>query len=73
MRIHNPSPPLVTPGRLAFSDSEKSEALADSLEAQFQPANDPAILAVIDVVSETMRAYAFAPSSEPKLTNPTKV
>jgi len=27
--------PLVTPGRFALSDSEKAEALADNLEAQF--------------------------------------
>ena len=38
MRIPTPAPPLVTPGGLALSDSEKAEALADSLEAQFQPA-----------------------------------
>jgi len=55
MRIHNPSPPLVTPGRLAFSDSEKSEALADSLEAQFQPLNDPSVPAIIVVVNEARR------------------
>jgi len=30
MRIPTPSPPLVTPGGLALSDSEKAEALADS-------------------------------------------
>jgi len=35
MRIPTPSPPLVTPGGLAFSDSEKAEALSDSLDAQF--------------------------------------
>jgi hypothetical protein len=33
MRVPTPSPPLVTPGGLALSDSEKAEALADSLEA----------------------------------------
>ena len=27
--------PLVTPGEIALSDSEKAEALADNLEAQF--------------------------------------
>jgi len=35
MRIPTPSPPLVTPLGLALLDSEKAEALADSLEAQF--------------------------------------
>jgi len=40
-RFPTPSPPLVTPGVIALSDSEKAEALVDSLEAQFQPVNDP--------------------------------
>ena len=31
------SPPLVTPGGIALSDSEKAEAFADNLETQFQP------------------------------------
>jgi hypothetical protein len=35
MKISTPLPPLVTPGGLALSDSEKAEALADSPEAQF--------------------------------------
>jgi hypothetical protein len=33
IKVTTPTPPLVTPGGIAFSDSEKSEALADSLEA----------------------------------------
>jgi hypothetical protein len=33
MRVPTPSPPLQVPGGLALSDSEKTEALADSLEA----------------------------------------
>jgi hypothetical protein len=41
MRIPTHSPPLVTPGGNALSDSEKAEALADSLESQFQPIIDP--------------------------------
>jgi hypothetical protein len=73
MRIRTPSPPLVTPVGLALSDSEKAKALADSLEAQFQPVNDPSVPAVIEVVNEAMRAYSFAPASEPKLTKPTEV
>jgi hypothetical protein len=43
MRIPTPSPPLVTPGGLALFDSEKAEALADSLEAQFKPVNNPSV------------------------------
>ena len=73
MRFPTPSPPLVTPGGLALSDSEKAEALADSLKAQFQPVNDPSVPAVIEKVNEAMRAYSSAPTSEPKLTNPTEV
>jgi len=64
---------LVTPGGLALSDSEKAEALANSLEAQFQPVNNPSVPAVIEVVNEAMWAYSFAPASEPKLTNHTEV
>ena len=40
MRVPTPSPPLVTTGGIALSDSEKAEALADSLESQFQPVTD---------------------------------
>jgi hypothetical protein len=70
MKIPTPSPPLVTPGGLALSDSEKAEALADSLEAQFQPVTDPTVPAIIEVVNEMMRANSFAPESAPTLTNP---
>jgi hypothetical protein len=55
MRIPTPSPPLVTPGGLLLSDSEKAEALADRLEAQFRAVNDPSVLAVIEMVKEAMR------------------
>jgi hypothetical protein len=73
MRVPTPSPPLLVPGGLALSDSEKAEALADSLEAPFQPVNDPSPPAVIEVVNEAMRAYEYAPASEPKLTSPLEV
>jgi hypothetical protein len=73
MRIPTPSPPLVTPGRTAHSDSEKAEALADSLESQFQPVNDPSDPAVTEKVTEALQAYSYAPASEPKLTNPMEV
>jgi hypothetical protein len=36
--------------------SEKAEALADSLEAHYQPVNDPSEQAVIKTVNETMHA-----------------
>jgi hypothetical protein len=73
MRVPTPSPPLLVPGGLALSDSEKAEALADSLEAQFQPLDDPSDSAVIEMLNEAMRAYEYAPASEPKLTSASEV
>jgi hypothetical protein len=73
MRIPTPSPILLVPGGLAFSYSEKAEALADSLEAQFQPVKDPSSPAAIEAVDEAMHAYEYAPASEPKLTSPSEV
>jgi hypothetical protein len=70
MRIPTPSPALTTPGGLALSDSEKSEAIADSLEAHFQPVNDPSAPGVIEMLDEAMRANFFTPVCEPELTNP---
>jgi hypothetical protein len=70
MRIPAPSPPLVTQGGLALSDSKKAEALADSLVAQFQPLNNPSVPAVIEMVNEEMRVYSYATASELQLTNP---
>jgi len=49
MRVPTPSPPLVTTGGVALSDSEKAEALADNLEAQFQPVKDPSVPAGIEM------------------------
>jgi hypothetical protein len=40
---------------LALSDSEKAEALAVGLEAQFQPVDDPAIMRWL------MRRYTHTP------------
>ena len=57
----------------ALSDSQKTDALADSLEAQFQPVNEPSVPAVIEVVDKVIRAYLFAPASEPKLTDTPEV
>ena len=60
MRVPTPSPLLDTPGGFALSDSEKSEALADSLEAYFQLVNDPSDSAVIEMVNEALQAYSFS-------------
>jgi hypothetical protein len=73
MRIPIPSPPLVIPGGTAVSDSEKAEALADNLESQFQPVNDPSDPAVIEKVTEALQAHYYAPASETDLTNTMEV
>jgi len=62
--------PLLTPGGIALSDSEKAEALADILEAQFQPVTDPSVPAVIEKVDAALRSYLLTPAGEPNLTNP---
>jgi hypothetical protein len=69
MRVITPTPPLVTPGKIALSDSEKAEALADSLEAQFQPVADPSDPAVIETFDVALRVYSYEPASEPMLTD----
>jgi len=62
--------PLVTPGGIALSNSEKAEALADTLETQFQPVTDPSVPAVIEMFDVALRSYFLTASREPKLTNP---
>lgn len=49
-----------------------AKALANSLEAQFQPVTVPLVPAV-EVVDVTLRSYFLTLASEPKLTNPGKV
>jgi hypothetical protein len=73
MKIPTPSPPPVQARGLALSVSEKAEVLADSLESQFHPVDDPFVPAVIEVVTEAMQAYSYAPASEPQLTNPAEI
>jgi hypothetical protein len=73
MRVTTSTPPLVTPGGITLSDSEKAEALADSLEAQFQPVADPSDPAVIEMVDVSLRANSYEPASEPMLTNPAEI
>jgi hypothetical protein len=53
--------------------SEKAEALADSLEAQFQPVADPSDPAVIETVDVALQAYTSEPASKPMLTDPAEV
>jgi hypothetical protein len=66
-------PPLQVPGGLVLSDSEKAEALADSPEVQLQPVDDPSDPAFTEMVDEALRAYKYAPASEPTLTIPSEV
>jgi hypothetical protein len=73
MRVTTQTPHLVIPGGLALSDSEKAEALADSLEAQFQPVADPSDPAVIETVNVALRAYSYEPARETMLTDPAEV
>jgi hypothetical protein len=65
--------PLQVPAGLALSDSERAEALADSLEAQFQPVENPSDPAFTESVDVAMRAYEYAAASERTLTNPSEV
>jgi len=69
---HFISPP-GHPRGIALSDSEKAEALADNLEAQFQPVADPSAPAVIETVDVALRSYFLSPASEPQLTTPDAV
>jgi hypothetical protein len=71
MRVPTPSP-SVHPEGTAILDSEKTEALADNLETQFQPVTEPLVTAVIEIVL-TLRSYFLTSASEPKLTNPDEV
>jgi hypothetical protein len=63
LRVPTPSVPLQVLGRLTLSDSEKAKVMADSLEDQFQPVDDPSDLEFIEIVYEAVRAYKYAPSS----------
>jgi hypothetical protein len=49
------------------------ETLADSLDAQIPPVGDRSDPTVIQMVGEAMRAYEYAPASEPTLTAPSEV
>ena len=65
MRVPTPSPTLVTPGGIALSDSEKAEALDDSLETQFQPVTDPSVRAVIEMVDVELGTTLWRLSANP--------
>jgi hypothetical protein len=75
MRGPTPSQPHPPghPGEIALSDTEKAEALVDSMETQFRPVTDLSAPVVIEIVDVALRSYFMTPASEPKLTNPDEV
>jgi hypothetical protein len=68
-RVPIPSPPLQVPGGLFLSDSDKADAMADRLESQFQLMDDLSDMTVIEIFTEAISTYEYAPASEPTLTN----
>jgi hypothetical protein len=60
--LHSLSP-LVNPGGTPFSYSEKAEALADCLEAQFQTVTVYSVRTVIQMVDVALESYFQAPAS----------
>jgi hypothetical protein len=52
--LHSVSPPGHT-GGIAVADSEKAEALAEILVAQFQLVTDPSAAAVIEMVDAALK------------------
>jgi hypothetical protein len=67
-----PSPPGHR-GEIALPGSEKAEAFAESLKAQFKPVTIPSVPAVIEIVDVGLRSYFMTPVSEPKLPKPGEV
>ena len=62
-----------SPRGISLSDSEKAEALTDTLKTQFQPVAGHSVPAVIEMADVALRSYFQTPASEPKLTNPDEV
>jgi hypothetical protein len=62
------SVPTPFPLGNALSVSEKTEALADNLENQFQPLTDPSLPVDFETVNVGLRPYFMSPAIEPKLT-----
>jgi hypothetical protein len=52
--VTTPLPTLVEPQGIALSDSEKAEALADTLEALFRRVNEPSESALVNMFDEAM-------------------
>jgi hypothetical protein len=60
---------LVIPWGTVVSESEEAEALADSMETEFQLVNDPSALAFIEMVDVVLGCYFTSPATETKLPN----
>jgi hypothetical protein len=60
---------LFTPRGIALPDSEKAEAIADSLETELHPVIETSVPAFIEIIDAELRLYPMTPASEPKLTN----
>ena len=74
MRIPDPNPPLQVQRGLAYSFSEKAEALADNLESQLKPVPVSSMqMGNVEGVREAMESFALALTSEPLLTNTTEI
>ena len=61
------------PEGTALSGSEKAEALADSLKAQFRPVTASSFPAVIEMINVQLESYFKTPASETILTDPDEV
>jgi hypothetical protein len=62
-----------TPHGNPLSDSEKTKALADNPENQFQEVTDPSVPANSEMFDVGLRSYFLSLASEAKLTNPDEV
>ena len=58
--------PLVNPGGLTLTDSEKTEIFAHNPDTKFQPVTDPPVAAVIEIVDVALRSYFISPASDPQ-------
>lgn len=60
---------MVTSGGIALSDTEKTEALAESMDVQFQRVSVYSVPILIEMVYVALELYFQTRASEPKLTD----
>nr|CAD7198365.1 unnamed protein product [Timema douglasi] len=63
MRVPAPRPPIVGRNGVANSDKEKADALAEHLEAQFVPADNPSDPVHVAHVAQVIGAVSLSPST----------